>query len=269
MKVGIFVTLGVGLVMVAILMLGGVSNWLTTRVQYHSYYDNVDGLIPGSKVVLNGIRIGTVETVEFDSSRRQIAVHIEILEKYSEWMRMDTLAEVQTQGVLGDKYVSLTTPGFEEPKLPPGSEIKTKVTGNLKQFIDSGEQLLGSLNDIASGISRVVKTFEKNGRSEKLFDGLALTAQSLADTSKVIHAQFDQLQLRSAVNHMDSILAKIDKGQGTLGALINDPSLYDDVKLLMGGANRNRVVRNLIRQTIKDGEVRAPNAESNKASEKP
>jgi phospholipid/cholesterol/gamma-HCH transport system substrate-binding protein len=45
---------------------------------------------------------------------------------------------------------------------------------------------------------------------------------------------------------MNSILAKIDRGDGTLGMIVNDPTLYEDLKLLVGGANRSRVVRTLI-----------------------
>ena len=50
---------------------------------------------------------------------------------------------------------------------------------------------------------------------------------------------------------MNQIFEKINNGTGTIGALVNDPGLYDEVKALFGGANRNRVIRNLVRQTVK------------------
>lgn len=46
---------------------------------------------------------------------------------------------------------------------------------------------------------------------------------------------------------LNSILAKIDRGDGTLGLMVNDPTLYEDLKLLVGGANRSAVVRGMIR----------------------
>ena len=45
---------------------------------------------------------------------------------------------------------------------------------------------------------------------------------------------------------LNSILAKVDAGQGTLGLLVNDPTLYEDLKVLVGGANRSRLVRTMI-----------------------
>jgi phospholipid/cholesterol/gamma-HCH transport system substrate-binding protein len=46
---------------------------------------------------------------------------------------------------------------------------------------------------------------------------------------------------------LNSILAKIDRGEGTLGMIVNDPTLYEDLKLLVGGANRSRLVRGMVR----------------------
>ena len=49
---------------------------------------------------------------------------------------------------------------------------------------------------------------------------------------------------------MKSIAAKVDDGEGTLGLLINDPSLYEEMRLLVGGAQRSAVVRSMIRMAV-------------------
>lgn len=54
------------------------------------------------------------------------------------------------------------------------------------------------------------------------------------------------LQFLKAGGRLNSILAKIDAGEGTLGLLLNDPTLYEELKILVGGANRSTVVRSLI-----------------------
>jgi phospholipid/cholesterol/gamma-HCH transport system substrate-binding protein len=54
------------------------------------------------------------------------------------------------------------------------------------------------------------------------------------------------LQFLEAGGRLNSILAKIDAGEGTLGLLLNDPTLYEELKILVGGANRSTVVRSLI-----------------------
>jgi phospholipid/cholesterol/gamma-HCH transport system substrate-binding protein len=60
--------------------------------------------------------------------------------------------------------------------------------------------------------------------------------------------------LRNATVHLNSILAKVDRGEGTLGLLLNDPTLYEELKMLVGGAGRSTVVRALIDLATPDEE---------------
>lgn len=60
-------------------------------------------------------------------------------------------------------------------------------------------------------------------------------------------------QFLEAGARLNSILGKIDSGEGTLGLLLNDPTLYEELKLLVGGAGRSTVVRTLI-DLLSEGE---------------
>lgn len=62
------------------------------------------------------------------------------------------------------------------------------------------------------------------------------------------------MQFLAAGGRFNSILEKIDRGEGTLGLLLNDPTLYEEVKLLVGGANRSTVVRSLIQMVVPEEE---------------
>ncbi len=58
--------------------------------------------------------------------------------------------------------------------------------------------------------------------------------------------------LRDATVRLNSILAKVDRGEGTIGLMLNDPTLYEELKMLVGGAGRSAVVRALIDLTKQD-----------------
>jgi phospholipid/cholesterol/gamma-HCH transport system substrate-binding protein len=62
------------------------------------------------------------------------------------------------------------------------------------------------------------------------------------------------LQALEAGSHLNSILTKIDGGQGTIGLMLNDPTLYEELKLLVGGANRSAFVRAMIRLMADEAE---------------
>lgn len=246
-KVGIFVTIGLGLIMTAILVLGSTENLTSSKVHYRSHFQAVDGLITGAKVVLGGITVGTVDSIRFDPNKRDITVNYNITKESTQWIRKDTIAEIATQGVLGDKYISLTMGSLDQSEISPGGEIEGKESKGLNQFISKGDTLLVSLNSIAVSLDEILKALRKNKRSDRIFENLAKTTEGLS------HA-LEGKDLKLAIKNLNGILEKINRGTGTVGALINDPALYDDVKSLVGGANRNRVMRNLVRQTIKDNE---------------
>lgn len=66
--------------------------------------------------------------------------------------------------------------------------------------------------------------------------------------------------LNVASTDLRSIVADLRAGKGTLGALLVDPSVYEDVKLLLGNVDRNKTLRALVRYSIKRDEA-APNVE--------
>ena len=57
------------------------------------------------------------------------------------------------------------------------------------------------------------------------------------------------------------IVANVKAGRGTIGALLVDPTVYEDVKSLVGNVERNQVLRALVRYSIKQNEEKAPHAE--------
>ncbi len=60
--------------------------------------------------------------------------------------------------------------------------------------------------------------------------------------------------LASAVADVKKITTRVNAGEGTLGAVINDPTVYEDLKEILGNIKRNRVLRELVRMSISNGE---------------
>ncbi|MGK5089726.1 MlaD family protein [Bdellovibrionota bacterium FG-2] len=229
-KVGIFVALGLGLVMIAVLVLGSVQQLAQSKRSYMVHFKSVEGLIPGATVVVGGVQAGTVDEVKFEKGQQEVRVELSVREDAAQWIRKESKAEISTQGVLGDKYVTISPGASDQSLLAEHSEIPALASTSMTQFISKGDQLIISLEKVATSMERLLKDFESENQSKIFFSGL-----------------------KKSVGHLDAILEKIDNGTGTLGALVNDPGLYEDAKALMGGANRNRLVRNLVRQTIKEG----------------
>lgn len=267
LKVGVFVAIGLGLVMVAILLLGSTENVLSRKVHYNVHLKNVEGLVSGAKVMLGGIQIGTIDKVSFDDATKDIRVDLKITQKTAKYIKKDSDAEISTQGVLGDKFLSISPGEDESPSLPPGSEIQIRPSKGISQFLSQSDQLMVRLNSVAASVDRLLKEFESGSRSDKFFQGMTVTARNLASATEKLDHEIDGVHLKKIVRNLESITDKINNGTGTVGALINDPTLYDNAKALVGEANRNRIMRNLVRQTLKDSN--AAKSSSSKSANKP
>ncbi len=244
-KVGIFVTLGVAFSMVTILVLGGAENAFTRKVNYKTHFPAANGLVTGSKVVLSGIPVGTVRGVEYQAPTKLVEIEIAIQRKYAEFVTEGSTVEIMTQGVLGDKYLGIN-PGGVGKKLAEGADIPNLPSSDVSAFLTKTDAVMANLNTTIDSVNRILKSLEKGNRIDQI-------AENLSQASKGLSEFANGKNMAKTSKSLADILDKVNNGAGTLGALVNDPGLYEDARALVGGANRNRIIRNLVRETAKDG----------------
>ena len=93
------------------------------RAGYHvtAEFDNIGDLKVGSPVTMSGVRIGEVEGIRFDPKNYKAVVAMRLDGQYNQ-IPDDSYAGIQTQGLLGGKYVGLS-PGGSDTYLKDGSNI--------------------------------------------------------------------------------------------------------------------------------------------------
>jgi phospholipid/cholesterol/gamma-HCH transport system substrate-binding protein len=84
-------------------------------------FDNIGDLKVGSPVTMSGVRVGEVASIRLDTQQYQAVVGMRINPQYSQ-IPEDSYASIQTEGLLGGKYISLS-PGGESTYLKDGSHI--------------------------------------------------------------------------------------------------------------------------------------------------
>ena len=96
-------------------------------------FERVDGIHRGSDVRIGGIKIGSVVSEELDPKTFLAMLHVSI--EPSVQLPDDTVAEIVSAGLLGDKYLSLV-PGGSDKTIPPGGKIKyTQSSVSLEHLI--------------------------------------------------------------------------------------------------------------------------------------
>ena len=109
-------------------------------------------------------------------------------------------------------------------------------------FGDEGKQLATDLSTVAQAMGTLATDLKRDD---------SLVHSLLYDPSK--KQMVDDLAQTAAALRVTS--EAISQGDGTVGLLARDPALYEDLRALVGGAQRNKLLRAYIRQTVREGEA--------------
>jgi phospholipid/cholesterol/gamma-HCH transport system substrate-binding protein len=110
-------------------------------------FERVDGIHQGSDVRIGGVKIGSVLSEELDPKRFLAVIKMSIDPKVQ--LPDDTVAEIVSSGLLGDKYMSLV-PGGSDKVIPAGGTIKyTQSSVTLEHLI--GQMIFSAPNKKSEG----------------------------------------------------------------------------------------------------------------------
>ena len=226
-KTSLFVFFGVSLFVVFLLMVSNKQSLFYPKVEYRMKFEDVEGLFVGGIVTANGVKIGNVKEIEFEGN--EVIVTIFVRKKYTQYVNQSSIASIKTQGVVGYKFISVQTPSTA-PALEEGAFIPS-TSGGLLSLLSGNEELVKSISSFlkegAEFLRQVNEQSKKNGGVSQ-WGEISTRVQKLLSEDK-------NKDVKEILTRTKSILRKIDKGEGTLGALVNDLSLHKKAVSFLGG----------------------------------
>ena len=268
--IGIGMTLATLVVIVGVLYLSN-SNFLKKGLRIDMIVPEAGDLTTGDEVFMHGVKIGSVKTISIQNGSVDVHLKIEKIKKIPN----DSKFVIEQKNILGEKMVTIQ-PGISKKYLEnmavvPGTIDKglSRVTGKAEllsdqilELVRQTQRLLDNRNDesipygmkhLNQSIRAVESVLAQNkDQIHTVIENLKAGSQqfkALHDTSKqsvarVLQnleentAKLSQLLTRThrAAESLDSILTSINKGQGTLGKLVKEDSLYNHM---------NRTFKNL------------------------
>jgi phospholipid/cholesterol/gamma-HCH transport system substrate-binding protein len=231
LKAGVFVFGSLFLIAALILIMGRERQIFAKQSEYHAYFKDVKGLSVGAPVRLGGIPIGRVAEVAFDRTFRDYKVHVTLLinDKYLDQVKTDSTVMIDTQGLLGDRYVSLT-PGSVDDSAPTGSRLPSAEISDFGQILQRAQAAVDNTSQITE---RLNKSLE--GLSPDTFRDIASASRSIADIAtavktengfvhRLIYNEQDGKKLMNSVTSASQDIAgvidEMRNGKGFLHALI-------------------------------------------------
>ena len=102
--VGLFVFLGLVILVAGIFIMGGQQNRFGGAVRIKAVFDNVGGLKKGGNVWFSGVKIGTIREVHFTGDRN-VEIQMVINNESKQYVRKDAVAVISSEGFIGNKMI--------------------------------------------------------------------------------------------------------------------------------------------------------------------
>lgn len=243
--VGLFVFVSLVVAGGFIIFMGG-SGIFSSEIKVGTVFEDARGLNVGAPVSMAGINVGRVLGKELPpDDEKGVLVNYSISGEYLDRIKDTAVVTIASAGMLGDKTLVIIEGEGGEP-LKDNARLMSKVDKGLEAYMDQGGQAITNIKDITENLSLIFKDGKTGKRVDKILENLEIASENLKrNTAGNWGASVDR-----SLTRMESVITKIDKGQGTLGALVNDGALHEDLRVLLGGAKRSKVVRFLVKQAI-------------------
>jgi len=228
--VGVFVLSGLLLFTLALFMIGERQLAFARKFIVYTEFTAITGLQPGAIVRVSGASAGSVVDIEAPADPNdKFRVQLEITEDLHQLVRTDSVAVIQTEGLLGGSYLAVTTGSASAPEAAAGSTIPSREPFLLADLFQQMSETVGKVNatidQLGGGIEKTLASVDSTViNTNALINDVSNDVRMLASASARITSDAAQ------------IAEGIRKGEGTVGRLLKDDDLYQRVVTIAGSA---------------------------------
>jgi phospholipid/cholesterol/gamma-HCH transport system substrate-binding protein len=224
-RLGGFVIAGIAFTVLLLYMIGSSRNLFSSNFEISATFNNVNGLMPGNNVRLSGIDVGTVKRIVVTSDST-VHVFMIINKKMRKFIRQNSIASVDTDGLMGSKLVNINSTQGPAPFVSSGDTLKS-----LRPI--ESDEMLRTLNTTNLNLARITTDMRmitnKLNRSESLWSILqdSVVAEDLK--SAIHNLKSATVKTDQAALEVNELLIQARTGNGIIGTLVSDTTLSIDL----------------------------------------
>ena len=268
-RIALVAIVGILVMYFGINFLKGVSLFSTNNA-YYMTFDDIQGLGASTPIYADGYKVGTVDKVDYDySGSGPIKVKADINKDLR--IPAGSMAEIE-KDIMGNLQVNLLLANNPRERIEPGGVIPGAVNagmmGKAAQLVPVVEKMLPKLDSILTNVNALladpaiaaslhnvetitnnltVSTRELNtlmAGLNKQVPGMIRKANGVLDNTNRLTANLADLDVQGTLNRVNATLEgaqkftdQLNSGKGSLGLLMNDTKLYDNMTSTMSHAD--------------------------------
>jgi phospholipid/cholesterol/gamma-HCH transport system substrate-binding protein len=228
--VGIFVFIGVAILVAGVMTLGGQQKKFVKSVHLKTVFDDVGGLQAGNNVWFSGVKIGTVRKINFYGDS-QVEVEMNVEKSAVDFIRKNSKATISSDGLIGNKIIVLYGGSTDFPAVVDGDRLESVMPLDTDQMMETLQENNKNLVAITTDLKELTGKIA-NGEG---IVGSVMTDSTLAKNFKSILVNLDRASSNSlrVINELNSFTAKLNTKGNLFNDLATDTSIAPDLKASM------------------------------------
>jgi phospholipid/cholesterol/gamma-HCH transport system substrate-binding protein len=252
-KIGIFIFISISILVIGIFLVGEKTALFSSTMTVRTFFHDIQGLRSGATVRLSGIDVGTVKSVTIvDDTTGRVEVVMGIKEDVARFIRTDTKATIETEGLVGNKVVVLKIGTSTSDPVEDGGVIQSQEPIGFAEVIEETQGIMNYTKEMTKDLSEIVARVNRGEGSigkllvdEQLYsDATQLTKnageslESITTEVKGLTELFNELgrgvqtvvtNVNAVVSDLDTVIVGVKHGKGVLGSVLVDNSKFDSV----------------------------------------
>lgn len=271
-KVGLMAIAAMGAIIIMSLKITSNQSGFGDYVSYKTIVRDASGIFPKTPIRVAGINAGRIKKIELIGNNALI--NFEVLEKVK--VTTNSKLRIKSVGFLGDKYLEIYI-GDSDRRLEPGGSIVSEEGAGLAKLMKNASEIMKDVKDMVSSMKETLAPSDDVAPIKKILDNvnqITIDARevmsslkgALADNDEKLNntiANFEKFSNQLAhesdgevdgtaiselklilenakkmSNDMHELVADIRNGKGTIGRLLVEDDIIDDVQQTMAGIKK-------------------------------
>jgi phospholipid/cholesterol/gamma-HCH transport system substrate-binding protein len=258
LRVGVLIIVSLALFAIAVFFISGQVGFFTRHYTLKAYLPSAGDLREGAQVRLAGISVGNVAKIQispYTDRQRAVEVNLKIARTYQSEIRTDSVASVETVGLLGDSYMDITRGTAGQEVVADGGAVKTAEKADIAAVVQNTNEVIMNLNVLSAKLDDITTQIQAGKGSMgkllydetlyKKMDATISSAQTLVERAQRGEGTIGKLmsdetlynRTVATIDRLNKVIDDVQHGNGSLAKFISDPSAYNNLNRLMANGN--------------------------------
>lgn len=222
--VGAFVLGGLLLFAVGLFLIGDRRMMFADTFEVYAEFSRIAGLQNGAKVRVAGMDAGEVQTIHVPASpSAKFRIKMRIRDDLHQLLRLDSVATIQNDGLVGNKFMQVETGTDQSPVVPDRGTIQSRepfdLATMLQKMNESIDLVTNTITEVKTGVDEALLSFTSMSKDAQVL---------IADIGSEVRAITASGQKVAA--DLQVIVAGVRQGRGSIGKLVHDDTLYTKIQ---------------------------------------